>query len=134
MQSFSKSALELYSKGYCVSSVTNDYQRWIVCTPLRVNVFITLATQQRLDYIVKLFFEAACIIGAGRSIDWVKQQGREADHLHPSSAHIGLYFHGMMHNYVNNPRNTYVFHSSQHSGRSKQRTINVMRHLNQLSV
>jgi hypothetical protein len=47
---FKKRALQLYSKCYCVMSVTKTFtlkvvERWIVCTPLSVNVFVTLATQ-----------------------------------------------------------------------------------------
>jgi hypothetical protein len=34
----------------------------IVCTPLSVNVFVTLATQQHLQYHCKTFFETPCII------------------------------------------------------------------------
>jgi hypothetical protein len=31
-------------------------ERWIVCTPLSVNVFVTLATQQHLEYHRKALF------------------------------------------------------------------------------
>jgi hypothetical protein len=44
IQGASKRALQLYSKCYCVASV-QLLERWIVCTPLRVNVFVALATQ-----------------------------------------------------------------------------------------
>jgi hypothetical protein len=38
-----------------------DVERWIVCTPLSVNVFQTLATQQHLEYRCKDLFETPCI-------------------------------------------------------------------------
>jgi hypothetical protein len=36
-------------------------ERWIVRTPSSVNVFVTLATQQHLEYNCKTLFETPCI-------------------------------------------------------------------------
>jgi hypothetical protein len=36
-------------------------ERWIVCTPLSVNVFVTIATHQHLEYHCKALFEIPCI-------------------------------------------------------------------------
>jgi hypothetical protein len=36
-------------------------ERWIVCTPLSVNVFVTLSSQQPLEYHCKSLFETPCI-------------------------------------------------------------------------
>jgi hypothetical protein len=36
-------------------------ERWVVCTPLSVNVFVTLATQQRFQHNCKALFETLCI-------------------------------------------------------------------------
>jgi hypothetical protein len=61
-----KRALQKYSKCYCVASVTKlsffqGDERWLVCTPLSVNVSVTLAKQQHLDYHCKALFETSCI-------------------------------------------------------------------------
>jgi hypothetical protein len=40
--------------------VTHGVERWIVCTPLSVNVFVTLATQQHLEYHCKALSEKPC--------------------------------------------------------------------------
>jgi hypothetical protein len=40
----SKRALRWYSKCHCVAGV-QDVERWMVCKPLSVNVFVTLATE-----------------------------------------------------------------------------------------
>jgi hypothetical protein len=40
-------------------------ERWIACTPLRVNVFVKLATQQHLEYYWKALFETLCIVISG---------------------------------------------------------------------
>jgi hypothetical protein len=53
MQGVSKRALQIYSKCYCVASVTKTFkgvEQWIICTLLSANVFVTLATQQHLEY------------------------------------------------------------------------------------
>jgi hypothetical protein len=34
---------------------------WIICTPLSVNVFVTLATELHLEYYCKTLFETPCI-------------------------------------------------------------------------
>jgi hypothetical protein len=34
---------------------------WIVCTPLSVKAFVTLATQQHLEYHCKALFKTPCI-------------------------------------------------------------------------
>jgi hypothetical protein len=39
-----KTALQWYTKWYCVASV-QDVEPWIVCTHSNANVFVTLATQ-----------------------------------------------------------------------------------------
>jgi hypothetical protein len=53
MQGVSKRDLQQYSKCYCVASVTKMFslkgvqagvERWIVCTPLSINFFVTLNT------------------------------------------------------------------------------------------
>jgi hypothetical protein len=36
-------------------------ERWIVCTPLSANVFVTLATQRHLEYYCKALLETPCI-------------------------------------------------------------------------
>jgi hypothetical protein len=36
-------------------------EKWIVCTPLSVNVFLTLATQEHLEYHYKALFETPYI-------------------------------------------------------------------------
>jgi hypothetical protein len=50
----------LHSKKYKLC-IVRGVQRWLVCTPLSVNVFLTLATQQRLEYHCKALFETPCI-------------------------------------------------------------------------
>jgi hypothetical protein len=35
--------------------------RWIVCTPLNVNIFVTFATEQYLEYHCNALFETLCI-------------------------------------------------------------------------
>jgi hypothetical protein len=50
----------LHLKAYKLS-IIQDVERWMVCTPLSVKVFITLATQQHLEYHCKTFFETPCI-------------------------------------------------------------------------
>jgi hypothetical protein len=73
MQGVSRRALQWYSKCCCVASVTKTFtiedtsfnilkERWTVCTPVSVNVFITLATQQHLQYHCKRILETPCII------------------------------------------------------------------------
>jgi hypothetical protein len=56
MQGVWKLALRRYCKCYCVASVTKTFtlnlqgvERWIVCTPSSVNVFVTFTTQQHLE-------------------------------------------------------------------------------------
>jgi hypothetical protein len=44
----------------CGECYENDERR-IVCTPLSVNVFVTLATQQQLEYHCKTLVEIPCI-------------------------------------------------------------------------
>jgi hypothetical protein len=39
----------------------NLVERWTVCTPLSVNVFVTLATKQHLEYYCKAVLEIPCI-------------------------------------------------------------------------
>jgi hypothetical protein len=39
-----------------------NLERWIFCTPLSVNVSVTLTTEQHLEYNCKIFFETPCII------------------------------------------------------------------------
>jgi hypothetical protein len=50
----------LYLKAYKLSIVEN-LERRIVCTPVSINVFVTPATQQHLEYHLKAVFETACI-------------------------------------------------------------------------
>jgi hypothetical protein len=58
VQDVLKRALKRYSKCYCVASVTKtfilkgvdaedfkDVERWIACTPLSINFFVTLVSQ-----------------------------------------------------------------------------------------
>jgi hypothetical protein len=72
-----KWALQYYCKCFCVASVMKTFtlnayklsivQRvrwWIVCTPLSINVFITLATQKHLEYNCKALLETLCITGS----------------------------------------------------------------------
>jgi hypothetical protein len=54
MQNVSEGALEWYSKCYCVASVTKLLAR------KGVNVFVTLATQQHLEYHCRALFETPC--------------------------------------------------------------------------
>jgi hypothetical protein len=48
---------------YSVFLLTFDkhFERWIACTPSSLNVFLTLATQQHLEYHYKAFFETPYI-------------------------------------------------------------------------
>jgi hypothetical protein len=41
-------------------------ERWIVCMPLSVNVFITLRTQQHLEYHYKALFETPLQVAVQR--------------------------------------------------------------------
>jgi hypothetical protein len=45
MQGVSKRAFQWYSKCYCVARNYQSFKRWIVCTPLSVNFFVTFDTQ-----------------------------------------------------------------------------------------
>jgi hypothetical protein len=47
---------EHYEIVYFLLSIAQGVEQWIVCMPSRVNVFITLATQQHLDYHYKALF------------------------------------------------------------------------------
>jgi hypothetical protein len=38
-------------------SIVQHLARWIVCTPLSVNVFVRIATQYHLEYHCKALFE-----------------------------------------------------------------------------
>jgi hypothetical protein len=62
MQGVSKKALQWDSKccyvyatrlhlKACKLYIIQRLERWAVCTPLSVNVFVTLATQQHLEYL-----------------------------------------------------------------------------------
>jgi hypothetical protein len=50
----------LYLKAYKLS-VVEDVERLIVCTPLSINVFVTLATQYHLEYHCKALIETPYI-------------------------------------------------------------------------
>jgi hypothetical protein len=74
-----------YSKCYCVASITKTFtlkgvkaihpEGWTVCTLLSINVFVTLATHQHLEYSCKPLFETSCIdqsfLDVGNSRRWV---------------------------------------------------------------
>jgi hypothetical protein len=73
MQGVTKTALQMYSKHYCLASITKTFilkgiqtifiqrlERWIIFTPLSVKTFVTLATQQHLEYHWKSLFEIPC--------------------------------------------------------------------------
>jgi hypothetical protein len=64
MKGVSKRALQYYSKCCCVASV-KETSTLKVCTPLSVNVFVTLATQQHMEYHCKALFETLCIWKSG---------------------------------------------------------------------
>jgi hypothetical protein len=51
----------LHSLSTIVQHDVQGVERRIVCTPLSVNVFVTLATQQHLKYHCKALFETLCI-------------------------------------------------------------------------
>jgi hypothetical protein len=57
---FKKMVFQMCGEWYKPSIVKGD-ERGIVCTPLSVNVFITLATQQQLEHLSKALFETPCI-------------------------------------------------------------------------
>jgi hypothetical protein len=42
-------------------TIVQAVEHWIVCTPLGVNVFVTLSTQQHLEYHCKALFQTSCI-------------------------------------------------------------------------
>jgi hypothetical protein len=44
------------------SFTVQHLEQWIVCTSLSVNVFITLATQQLLEYHYEARFETPCTL------------------------------------------------------------------------
>jgi hypothetical protein len=50
----------LHLEAYKLSSV-QDVERWTVCTPLSVNVSVTLTTQQHLEYHCEALSETPCI-------------------------------------------------------------------------
>jgi hypothetical protein len=50
----------LYLRAYELS-IIQGVERWIVCTSLSVNVFVTLATKRHLEYHCKALFETPCI-------------------------------------------------------------------------
>jgi hypothetical protein len=54
MQGVSERAFQWYSK-------CHHLERWMVCTHLSANVFVTLATQLHLEYHCKAPFETSCI-------------------------------------------------------------------------
>jgi hypothetical protein len=45
----------------CTGHIVQGFEWWIGYTPLGVNVFITLAIQQQLEYRSKTLFEKPCI-------------------------------------------------------------------------
>jgi hypothetical protein len=69
VQAVSKRSLQLYFKcGECYENVYTErrtncpsFNIWMVCTALSVNFFVTLATQQYLEYHCKVIFETPCI-------------------------------------------------------------------------
>jgi hypothetical protein len=54
VQDVSKRPLQWYSNCYTLNG-------FIVCTPLSIKVFVTLATQSHLEYHCKALFETPCI-------------------------------------------------------------------------
>jgi hypothetical protein len=40
--------------------ILHSVEQWIVCTPLSVKVFVTLATRQHFEYRCKNIFETPC--------------------------------------------------------------------------
>jgi hypothetical protein len=44
-------------KSFAMAIQIQGVERWIVCTPLSVNVFVTIATQQISKYHCKALFE-----------------------------------------------------------------------------
>jgi hypothetical protein len=50
----------LHLKAYKLS-IMQDVVQWVVCTPLSINVFVKIATQQHLEYDCKTLFETPCI-------------------------------------------------------------------------
>jgi hypothetical protein len=50
--------------------IVQDVERWIVCTNLIINVFVTLATQQHLEYHRKALFETSCITMGSRGLTY----------------------------------------------------------------
>jgi hypothetical protein len=51
-------------------SILQGVQRWIVCTPLSVNVLVTLATQQHLEYHCKALFETPVYLSIRHQARW----------------------------------------------------------------
>jgi cobalamin biosynthesis protein CobD/CbiB len=51
----------LHKKAYKVS-VVQGVERWIVCTPFSVNVFVTLAKQQHFEYTSEALFKSRCVL------------------------------------------------------------------------
>jgi hypothetical protein len=51
----------IYIYIYTHTFIVQNFDRGIVCTPLSINVFVTLATQQNLEYHCKVIFETPCI-------------------------------------------------------------------------
>jgi hypothetical protein len=50
----------LYLKAYKLS-IVQHLEVWIVCISLNINVHVTLATEQHLEYHCKAFFKTLCI-------------------------------------------------------------------------
>jgi hypothetical protein len=59
---FSKRTLQWHSKYFCVQTIVQHHERWIVCTPLSVNVFVTLATQQHNLFLNVVLLEATTLV------------------------------------------------------------------------
>jgi hypothetical protein len=47
--------------GMIIMDFIQELERWIVCTPSNVNIFVTLATQQLLECHCKSLFATPCI-------------------------------------------------------------------------
>jgi hypothetical protein len=66
---FKKNFTVVFGKVLC-----GDYvERWIVCTPLSINVFITLATRYHLEYHCKALFKIICITSGSHIEPYLSQ-------------------------------------------------------------
>jgi hypothetical protein len=54
---------QMLLRGECYEKSFTHLELWVVYTPLSVNIFVILSTQQHLEYHCKEIFETHCING-----------------------------------------------------------------------